>query len=249
MGSFTPLYRQVDPLIQVVISLMRCCVLLVAACVLAACAQTPIPTQTRLHLGTDDGATHPKGAASAAIAFGLGGDGSALPDGLFGGSGADTDAGRAPTTVRLKRSRSAGVSVMQRHALRPARLTLEPTVYAGIAQARYALPDGVLLANNRTRLTDPLRADFLSLRVEPQVNVALALGPAHAPWGSQKIGVGIAGAYVKTRITSALINARGHSRVVDPFISATTQVGGATLELRRYRDFGTTGKVEWRHKF
>lgn len=228
---------------------MRCCVLLVVACVLAACAQTQIQTQTRLHLGTDDGATHPEGAASAAISFGLGGDDGALPDGLFGGTGTDTDAGRAPTTVRLKRSRSAGVSVTQQHALRPARLTLEPMIYAGVAQARYALPDGVLLANNRTRLTDPLRADFLTLRVEPQVNLALALGPVHAPWGSQKIGVGIAGAYVKTRLTSALINARGHSRVVDPFISATTQAGGATLELRRYRDFGTTGKVEWRHKF
>ena len=200
--------------------------------------------QPRLHVGTDDGYHQSAGAGSAAIAFGLADGTSALPDGLFGGGSGAQNTTAEKTTVRLKRSRSIGVSLSQTRALTP-RIAFEPQLYAGIGQTRYALPDGVLLANGRTRLTDPIQADFLSIRIEPQASVFLALGPAHKPWGRQGVGAGIAMASVHTSITSALINAQGHTRVADPFVSATTQVGGTVLELRRYRDFGTMGKIEW----
>lgn len=215
------------------------------ACLLAACGTAQAPLRTALHIGTDDGFHQNAGTQSAAIAFGLADGSSALPDGLFGGGSSAQAPASEKTTIQLRRSRSIGVSVSQPHKLGP-RLSIEPQIYASIGQTRYALPDGVLLANNRTRLTDPITADFLALRVEPQASVFVTLGPAHKPWGRQGIGAGVALAHVSTSITSALIDAQGHTRVADPFVSATSQVGGTVLELRRYRDFGTTGKIEWR---
>ena len=202
-----------------------------------------------IYLGTDDGFHQKAGINATAVSFGLGSD--TLSSDVFGGGGNSNNGGSgsdADTVIKLQRTRAIGVSLTHETALSP-RVALTGKIYAGVGQTRFFLPQGVLLAGGRTRLSDPITVDFLSLRVVPQVTVWLAVGPIEKPWLHQGIGAGIAAAQVKTKINSALLDVQGTAQVTDPFIASITKIGNTSLEIRQYKKFGATGSLGWQRDF
>ena len=130
-------------------------------------------------------------------------------------SATEQNGSTARNTYKLKRS----VAVSVRQALvfdLSDEITVEAAMSAEVAHRRYDLPDGYLLSNGRTRLTDPITLRFYSFGLRPEAiaEASRQFGPLKGGLGA---GVGVVANRIEATAKSDLLDLSAVGNTITPY--------------------------------